>query len=134
MVTNDPITPEKRLRPDWRDPESYKHLQKLFRAGWAWEWLKRNPEFIAACRQTAGFNIVQRGGAGAPWMLSPADIDRFSRWGVLFRRRRRCVLGSRGPSGGAGRRGRAGGLGYTGHFRSAAFSNPGHGVAAAGRY
>lgn len=88
MATDDPIILEKCLRPDWRDPESYKHLQKLDRAGWAWEWLKRNPDFIAACRQTAGFNISRRSFAGAPWMLSSADINRFSRWGVLFRRRR----------------------------------------------
>ena len=38
---------------DCRDPENYKHLLELDRAGWAWEWLKRNPDFIAAIERVS---------------------------------------------------------------------------------
>src|SRR5437762_8699302 len=34
-------------RANWRDPESYKHFLELDRQGWAWEWLKRNLDFLA---------------------------------------------------------------------------------------
>ena len=34
-------------RADWRDPSSYQPLLKLDRAGWAWKWLRRNPDYIA---------------------------------------------------------------------------------------
>jgi hypothetical protein len=32
-------------RPDWRDPASYDYLLTLDRAGWAWEFLRRNPRY-----------------------------------------------------------------------------------------
>jgi hypothetical protein len=33
-------------RPDWRDIEQYRHLLDLDRAGWAWEWLRRRPDYV----------------------------------------------------------------------------------------
>lgn len=34
-------------RPDWRDADQYGYLTGLDRAGWAWEWLRRNPDYGA---------------------------------------------------------------------------------------
>lgn len=30
---------------DWRCAKSYDYLRELDRPGWAWEWLRRNPEY-----------------------------------------------------------------------------------------
>ena len=40
-------------------PADYAYLRDLDRAGWAWEWLRRNPEF-AALRAESGPNITAR--------------------------------------------------------------------------
>jgi len=32
---------------DWRDRANYRDLLHLDRAGWAWKWLRRNPDYIA---------------------------------------------------------------------------------------
>ena len=40
-------------------PADYAYLGDLDRAGWAWEWLRRNPEF-AAFRAESGPNITAR--------------------------------------------------------------------------
>jgi hypothetical protein len=37
--------------PDWRNAKTYHPLLSLDRAAWAWQWLKRNPEFVASARQ-----------------------------------------------------------------------------------
>ena len=33
--------------PDWRDLDAYQHLWDMDRAGWAWEWLRRNADYRA---------------------------------------------------------------------------------------
>lgn len=38
-------------RASWRDPTNYKSMLTLDRSGWAWEWLRRNPEYIALAAQ-----------------------------------------------------------------------------------
>ena len=38
-----------RPRPDWRDAESYAYTRDLTPEGWAWEFLRRNPEYRAEC-------------------------------------------------------------------------------------
>lgn len=32
-------------QPDWRRPDQYTYLQGMDRAGWAWEWLRRNSDY-----------------------------------------------------------------------------------------
>ncbi|OIR00525.1 hypothetical protein GALL_173980 [mine drainage metagenome] len=34
-------------RADWRDPEQYRNLLEYDCVGWAGEWLRRNPDFVA---------------------------------------------------------------------------------------
>lgn len=31
--------------PNWRSADDYADLRRLDRAGWAWEWMRRNPEY-----------------------------------------------------------------------------------------
>ena len=40
-------------------PADYAYLRDLDRAGWAWEWLRRNPEF-AALRAESGPSTTAR--------------------------------------------------------------------------
>jgi hypothetical protein len=65
--------------PDGRDFDRYRHLLDLDRAGWAWEWLRRNPAY-AACgphmtKPAAGHQdrpavtMLQDTGWGDPWGL-----------------------------------------------------------------
>ncbi|MBB6426974.1 transcriptional regulator domain-containing protein [Sphingopyxis sp. JAI128] len=35
------------LRPDWRDPAPYRRLSGIDRAGMRWEWLRRDPGYVA---------------------------------------------------------------------------------------
>ena len=37
---------------DWQNPGDYKYTKKLSRAGWAWEFLRRNSDFIADFNET----------------------------------------------------------------------------------
>ncbi len=71
---------------DWRLPDAYEALRVLDAPGFAWEFLRRSPEFRA--ERAALADAEQQG------MLDQARADAFARhWGVRFRegrgRRRR---------------------------------------------
>ncbi|WP_310116718.1 transcriptional regulator domain-containing protein [Azospirillum sp. BE72] len=57
---------------DWRSAAAYADTASLPVAGWAWEFLRRNPEYRAATR------------AAAPRSPEHAAVGR--RWGLSFRR------------------------------------------------
>ncbi len=57
-------------RPDWRDAAAYRRLVGVDRAGLMWEWLRRDPDYIA---WHARASRVTRG----------AEVPR---WGLHFRR------------------------------------------------
>ena len=76
---------------DWRDPESYKSLVDLDRAGWAWEWLKRNPGFSEAadrasrCPPTSAPAAAEHpAGVARPRIVRIDDPRPLEDWGVLF--------------------------------------------------
>lgn len=62
---------------DWRDARPYERLRGIDRAGLMWEWLRRDPEYVAwyvrASRATRGSAM-------------PAELDA-EQWGLHFRRR-----------------------------------------------
>lgn len=63
---------------DWRSPAGYEELRSLDAPGFAWEFLRRNPDFE---RERANLERAARRGA-----LNSADADAFARrWGVQFR-------------------------------------------------
>jgi hypothetical protein len=70
---------------DWRRPETYQPLLRLHRAGWAWEFLRRNPLY----RQTATSvtTVTRRVFRSLPALclieLSNA-VDRAADWGLSF--------------------------------------------------
>ena len=59
---------------------SYQHLLGLDRAGWAWEWLRRNPDFVSA--YGARSPLCEKGGS----IVVAADASRpdLMRWGLHF--------------------------------------------------
>lgn len=86
-------------RADWRDPESYKSLVDLDRAGWAWEWLKRNPDFATAAGRLPQVSpplppsaTERRLKAAQPRILRIQNRGPFEHWGVFFHYWR-CLAG-----------------------------------------
>lgn len=59
----------------------YANLRDLDRAGWAWEWLRRNPEFTA-------FEAVNEPILSAPRALVLEPVEALERqllrWGLLY--------------------------------------------------
>ncbi|MGD9538398.1 MAG: DUF6499 domain-containing protein [Gammaproteobacteria bacterium] len=101
-------------RASWRDPTNYRSLLTLDRAGWAWKWLRRNPDYIARTSQ-----LLTRPRLGQPGtrlrVITTSDAEEARDWGLHFRRvvnppGNRCLhlLASRLGCLGAGRRDAAG--------------------------
>lgn len=62
---------------DWRDPMAYEEVRSLDAPGFAWEYLRRNPEFEAERRRLE--QLFERGA------LAETDKEAFARhWGVRF--------------------------------------------------
>ena len=81
-------------RADWRSPGAYEELRSLNAPGFAWEFLRRNPDFQQDRRKLE--RAARRG------VLNQAEADAFARrWGVRFRKRRRDKPPELGPMGGA---------------------------------
>src|SRR5690348_2627038 len=83
-------------RDGWRLPAAYLYTLELSRSGWAWEFLRRSPEFQAdhaAAASTATKCTIL---AAAPENLPPTAVvqtrssssgaaDPLRRWGLHFR-------------------------------------------------
>lgn len=50
--------------PDWRDPEAYAYTEGLHVHEWAWEFLRRNPDYRAAWEK---YQVAAAKGFGASW-------------------------------------------------------------------
>lgn len=78
-------------RDDWRDPGAYEWMHSLDAPGFAWEFLRRNSDFVKELRFLR--RVARRRS------LTQIELELFSiRWGVRFRwviraskRRGRCV-------------------------------------------
>ncbi|WP_449474629.1 transcriptional regulator domain-containing protein [Sphingobium chungangianum] len=62
------------LPPDWRDPAPYRRLRGIDRAGLLWEWLRRDPAYVA-WYTSASKATRDHGGQADPLI-----------WGLHFRR------------------------------------------------
>lgn len=60
-------------RVDWRDGARYRALLGIDRAGLAWEWLRRDPDYVACAarhRAVAGNpDLIREDPAALPWGL-----------------------------------------------------------------
>ena len=112
--------------PNWEDASAYRFTEKLSRDGWAWEFLRRNPEYSEAWEKaeagfrrhpdSAGFSTEELAKLGFPhyqipfwpapsrWgfkhFLNPertwAEFPRYARW-KEFRRTAGWLYVGRGP-------------------------------------
>jgi len=87
-------------RPDWRDASSYEYTRALTEEGWAWEFLRRNPDYARAWRES-GEEAAARGSGKVRVLAQMAPPKEAAAWGLLtFRRppvqraRRRRALAS----------------------------------------
>ena len=101
-------------RANWRDPTNYKSLLTLDRAGWAWEWLRRNPDYIARTNQLPTRTPLEQPGLRLR-VITTSNAKEARDWGLHFRRSsnpfgHRCLhlLASRLGCLGAARRDAAG--------------------------
>ena len=62
-------------------------LAELDRAGWAWEWLRRNHQYQA---EAAGTSAARSASAKETIELNPAAAALAARWGLHFRREPGC--------------------------------------------
>jgi hypothetical protein len=82
-------------RPDWRSSSAADHVNQLDRAGIAWEFLRRNPQYREDYRR------IPRGAAST----DPAAAAIGKQWGLSFRLRpqpagapRSCDLATGDPT------------------------------------
>ena len=72
------------LAVDWTKDETYDYTARLVDRGWAWEWLRRNPDFRAAWNGAR----LQHGIAGydgaTTLIVSESNTPRLSQWGCLY--------------------------------------------------
>jgi hypothetical protein len=78
--------------PDWRDMAAYSPLLAVGRQGFAWEYLRRNPEF----RAHAGLAWTSRDLHDPVPELNVDAPDALEPWGLRFRggRQSRCDQGA----------------------------------------
>ena len=72
---------DEHVHPNWGDSKSYKPLLKLDRAGWAWKWLRRNPEYIAQASERLSRPIYDTESR----VLTVSATEEGTRWGLHFR-------------------------------------------------
>jgi len=97
--------------PDWRRKESYDYARALSRRAWAWEFLRRNPEFQRTCSTVRESAVVERLSRHLTLIRLTAAPTLLHQWGAIFHGRgrdrcdgRRCVLEPAGlPSRAPGR-------------------------------
>lgn len=72
-------------RPDWRTSSAVEILDRLDRAGFAWEFLRRNP------RYRNDYNQIRKAAPRATRIAEAVG----QRWGLCFRLRSQACIGSR---------------------------------------
>jgi transcriptional regulator len=82
--------------PDWRDPASYEYTRDLTREGWAWEFLRRNPNYRKSWRDQLG-PATDRTKKTKARVAAPAAVSAAAAvWGLLSFRGSRLCCAARG--------------------------------------
>ncbi|HVB18371.1 MAG TPA: DUF6499 domain-containing protein [Stellaceae bacterium] len=71
---------------DWRRRETYDPIDALPRKGWAWEFLRRNPDFHGAWLDTSSRTVTDASLRALTIITTPHN-GRLREWGLMFRRR-----------------------------------------------
>lgn len=86
-MRNENSSPGTNLRASGRKPDDYRRLAGLDRTGWAWEWLRRNPDFLGAVSKIS--QNRWKSTHSSSYGVYEIESAKLSRWGVLFCRRAR---------------------------------------------
>lgn len=65
--------------PDWRNENTYNYTAKLSRAGWAWEFLRRNPKF-----QSDYARVMAKAPKVRRRTSRVSEMPELKRWGVVW--------------------------------------------------
>ena len=82
------MEPAAEVGPDWHRSAPYRALLGIDQAGLAWEWLRRDPAYIAIAPARSDTETSSR-----ELMEDPAALP----WGLHFRRRS-APVGAEGPA------------------------------------
>ena len=78
-------TRKPRNTPDWRDSSSYEYTLSLSKQGWAWEFLRRNPDFRNAVRlRHPHATTISKSGSVVRIVTASAAMPFLEDWGILF--------------------------------------------------
>lgn len=71
--------------PNWRDSASYEYTLSLSKLGWAWEFLRRNPNFRKSGRQQLQLEVATgKRGQAIRIITTLSSAPYLEDWGVLF--------------------------------------------------
>ena len=74
--------------PNWRDRSSYGYTLSLSKRGWAWEFLRRNPQLRKVARRLkAGSVTIGQQDHMVRVATTLAALEPIMDWGILFFRR-----------------------------------------------
>ena len=87
LVSASPNMSQKQPAPDWRSPAGYAYLNDLDLAGFAWEFLRRNPDYQRNFRSVVG----------KPKSHTKFAQRSMTRWGLRFPSRSGSARRHRAP-------------------------------------
>lgn len=70
---------------EWTVDAVYDYVPRLSMSGWAWEFLRRNPTYVADWSRVAETLAANRDSIDIPMVLKPPASILFSKWGLIFR-------------------------------------------------
>ena len=82
-LTRPSETPKRSL---WLQAASYDYTRRLTHRGWAWEFLRRNKDYVADWGIAQDEVTMLPGQEGPVTLRLGADGTRMQRWGLVFRR------------------------------------------------
>ncbi|MBZ0261139.1 MAG: DUF6499 domain-containing protein [Hyphomicrobiales bacterium] len=74
-------------RSHWLHAANYDYTRHLTRRGWAWEFLRRNKDYVLDWGLAQSEVTTLMGQRGAETLSLGATASRLQHWGLIFRRR-----------------------------------------------
>lgn len=75
---------ENSVNIDWTKDETYDYTAKMADRSWAWEWLRRNPDFRAAWDDGRLQYGIAGYDAATTLLVAQTETPRISEWGCLY--------------------------------------------------
>jgi hypothetical protein len=73
-------------RTHWRHAANYDYTRHLTRRGWAWEFLRRNKDYVLDWGVAQSEVTMLTGQSGSQTLMLGAGASRLQPWGLIFRR------------------------------------------------